>query len=201
MHARRGDRQTTRPGARAGTVVGAALAGVALLAGVLGACGGGTAASGSPSPVPSAGGAAITPGQVQQLVDTTCRAIAKDAPATLEAISDGAAPYKDPANPSLYAFVYTPDVTLVATPDDTTRGQNMRGKTDAAGKPFRDILVKDALASGSGWITYVYKDPGRPGLFLKATYYQAVTGSDGVRYVVCAGRYAGTVAPSPSPAG
>jgi polar amino acid transport system substrate-binding protein len=135
--------------------------------------------------------ALISERNVVELVDTTCAAIEKDAAGTLAAINSGEPPYTDPANPGLYAFVYDTQVTLVATPDASVRGQSMKGKPDAAGKMFRDEIVGGALAMGSGWVEYAYEEPGKEGLFLKATHFKLATGSDGQKYVVCAGRYVG----------
>ncbi len=160
----------------------AGLLGGALLAG----CGGGTAGEGSTSTT-----ASVSEKQVIDLVNLTCQAIAKDKPAAFTAINAGDKPYKDPANPGLYAFVYDKDVTLIATPDATVRGQSMKGKPDVMGRLFRDEIVGGAFANGTGWVQYVYKEPGKAGLFQKATYYSLVTGSDGAQYVVCAGRYLG----------
>jgi polar amino acid transport system substrate-binding protein len=134
---------------------------------------------------------AATEQQVIGLVNITCEAIAKDAAATFAAINAGRAPYVDPSNPGLYAFVYDKDVTLVADPDPSLKGQSMKGKPDATGKLFRDEIVAGAFANGSGWERYVYKKPGGEELFQKASYYKLVTGSDGNQYVVGAGRYVG----------
>ena len=159
------------------------------------ACG---SSGGEPSASPSpASNALVSSLQVIDLVDTTSAALEQDAPATLAAVDAGEAPYVDPANQDLYAFVYDTAVTLVATPDDTTRGQNMKGKPDASGKPFRDEIVAGAVARGRGWEQYVYKEPGKDGLYLKSTYYKLVTGSDGKQYVVCAGRYLGPADAAP----
>ena len=105
-------------------------------------------------------------------------------------------PSGTPPTRRLYAFVYDPGVTLVATPDDEMRGKNMRGVPDAAGKTFRDEIVSGALERGSGWEDYVYTEPDKEGLFSKSTYYELVTGSDGEKYIVCAGRYLGPVLPA-----
>ena len=131
------------------------------------------------------------------LVDTTGAALEKDSATTLAAINAGETPYKDAANPGLYAFVYDQNVTLVATPDATVRGQNMKGKPDAVGTMFRDLIVAGALAKGGGRQDYVYKQPGKEGLFRKSTYYKLAIGSDGEKYVVCAGRYLGPYEGSP----
>lgn len=144
----------------------------------------------SASPSPSSG-AVISEQQVIDLVGATAAALEKDAATTLAAIDAGDAPYTDPANPDLYAFVYDMQVTLVATPDSGVRGQDMKGRPDAVGTMFRDAIVAGAVADGSGWQAYVYKEPGKEGLFKKSTYYRLATGSDGEKYVVCAGRYLG----------
>jgi polar amino acid transport system substrate-binding protein len=145
---------------------------------------------------PLAAAAAATDGvpteqQVQDLVGLTCAAVRKDVKGAFAAIDAGEAPYKDPSNAQLYAFVYDTRVTLISTPDATTRGQNMSGRPDATGKYFRDEIVAGALEGGSGWVTYVYKQPEKTGLFQKATFYRLTSGSDGKQYVVCAGRYLG----------
>jgi len=168
-------------------LAGALLAlGLAVLAGCGSAPGGGSSASPS-----SARPAPISRQQVTALVGVTAAALRKDAATTLAAINAGQAPYKDAANPSLYAFVYDTNVTLVANPDPTVRGQSMRGKPDVVGTLFRDQIVAGALAVGSGWQQYVYRQPGSGGLYLKSTYYKLVTGSDGQKYIVCAGRHVG----------
>jgi polar amino acid transport system substrate-binding protein len=172
-------------------VLGALLAPAWVLAGC-GSSGGAQPAGPSPS---SAG--VISAQQVIDLVGISGAALEKDAAATLAAIDAGQAPYTDPARSDLYSFVYDTSVTLVATPDETVRGQNMKGKTDAAGKPFRDEIVAGALARGSGWEEYVYKDPGKDGLYVKSTFFKLVTGSDGTQYIVCAGRYLGPADAAP----
>ena len=181
-----------------------ALVAVALLAlAALAAGCGSSAEQGSASPSPG-GTSAVTEQHVIDLVDLTCTAIENDAPGAFAAINAGEAPYVDPANPALYAFVFDRNVTIVADPDPAFQGRDMKGVPDAAGKLFRDALVSGAFADGSGWIEYVKEEPGKQGLFAKASYYKLVTGSDGVQYVVGAGRYLGpwegTPSPSPSAA-
>jgi len=65
----------------------------------------------------------------------------------------------------------------------------MSGKTDVSGRAFRDELIAGALADGTGWVDYIWTNPAVGDLYYKTTYYTLVTGSDGVEYVVCAGRY------------
>lgn len=129
--------------------------------------------------------------QVIDLVNLTHAALKKNTPRTLTAINAGQKPYVDPALPQLYAFVYDTDVTLVATPDPSVRGQNMSGRPDVVGHYFRDQIVAGALENKSGWVAYVYKEPGKDGLYQKQTYYRLADGTDGKQYVVCAGRYLG----------
>jgi polar amino acid transport system substrate-binding protein len=164
---------------------------VVLAGAMISACGGQTTAA-TAGAATTATTAPVTQPQVIDLVNLTSAAIAKDQPAAFTAIDAGDKPYQDPANPGLYAFVYDKDVTLIATPDSAVRGQSMKGKPDAMGRLFRDEIVAGAFAQGHGWVGYVYKEPGKAGLFQKATYYNQVTGSDGTQYVVCAGRYVGT---------
>jgi hypothetical protein len=186
---------TPRPDwTRPATIMAIALLGA--LAVLTAGCG--SSGDGGSSVTSTTAGGLISEQQVVDLVDTTSAAIEKDAAATLAAIDAGKPPYRDPSNPALYAFVYDTQVTLIATPDATVRGQNMKGKPDAAGAMFRDEIVSGALANGSGWVKYVYKEPGQEGLFEKATYYTLATGSDGEKYVVCAGRYLGPYQGTPS---
>ena len=172
-----------------------AVVSVAVLAAGCGSSGSTSQGAASPSPSVSPTAAAITELQVTSLVDTTAAAMEEDAPGTLAAIDAGEAPFRNPSNPGLYAFVYDPGVKLIATPDDKVRGKEMRGVPDAAGKTFRDEIISGALEHGSGWEDYVYTEPGKEGLFSKSTYYELVTGSDGQKYIVCAGRYTGPVLP------
>lgn len=132
----------------------------------------------------------ITEQMVINLVNTTSSDISEDVTATFGKINAGNAPYKDPANPSLYAFVYDTAVTIVAhATNPILIGENFKGKTDVAGKPFRDEIVKGALNQGTGWEDYIYTKPDQSGLYYKTTYYKLTTGSNGKLYVVCAGRY------------
>ena len=187
----------------AGSTFTTVLAAVVLTLAAFAAGCGSSAVQGTASPSPRET-SAVTEQQVIDLVDATGAAIEKDAAATFAAINAGEAPYVDPANPALYAFVFDRQVTIVADPDPAFQGRNMKGVPDAAGKLFRDALVAGAFADGSGWIEYVKEAPGKQGLYRKASYYKLVTGSDGVQYVVGAGRYLGpwegTPSPSPSAA-
>jgi len=170
------------------TVVAAAL--LALAPAALGSgCGSsGGQSTASPSPI---GERAIATRQVVDLVDATCAAIEKDAPATFVAIEAGEAPYVDPSNPALYVFVFDTSVKVVAHPEPAMQGRDLKGVPDAAGKMFRDEMIANAVANGSGWVEYVREMPGEQGLFRKTAYFKLVTGSDGIDYVVGAGRYLG----------
>jgi len=172
-------------------VVGALFA----LAGIVAGCGG----SGGETPPPSASPGVASERQVIDLVELTRAALEKDTPATLTSINAAQKPSVDPAQPQLYSYVYDMSVTLVASPDPDVSGQSMKGKPDAVGKLFRDEIVAGALDHGSGWVTYVYTQPGKDGLFQKAAYYKLTEGSDGELYAVCAGRYLGPFAGTPSP--
>ena len=182
----------------AGSTFTTVLAAVVLTLAAFAAGCGSSAVQGTASPSPRETGA-VTEQQVIDLVDATGAAIEKDAAATFAAINAGEAPYVDPSNPALYVFVFDRQVTIVADPDPAFQGRNMQGVPDAAGKLFRDALVAGAFADGSGWIEYVKEVPGKQGLYRKASYYKLVTGSDGVQYVVGAGRYLGPGEGTPSP--
>jgi polar amino acid transport system substrate-binding protein len=54
---------------------------------------------------------------------------------------------------------------------------------------FRDELISGAVDNGTGWVDYIWTNPAMGGLFYKTTYYKLVTGSNGVEYVVCGGKY------------
>lgn len=128
--------------------------------------------------------------QVVELVDLTAADLEEDAPGTLARIDAGEHPYMDEESPDLYVFVYDTGVNLVADAGNPgLSGQNMSGKTDVSGKAFRDELISGALNNGTGWVDYIWTNPAMGGLFYKTTYYRLVTGSDGVEYVVCGGRY------------
>ena len=132
---------------------------------------------------------AYTDDAVTALVNATAQAIERDAPGTFRRINAGGAPYVDAADPSLYAFAYDTNLTMVAHPNTLLVGVNFRGKTDAAGTPFRDEIVAGAERNGTGWEDYVYLQPGRMNLYYKTTYFRLVRGSDGAPYVVCSGNY------------
>jgi len=137
-----------------------------------------------------AGEAAITDEAVVALVDQTAADLTKDAAATIQKINDGTHPYKDKDNPEFYVFVYDTDVNMIAHPDKTLVGKNFKGKPDARGKKFRDLIVENATKSTTGWEDYLYKKPDAAGLFDKKAYFKLTTGSDGKKYVVVCGKYA-----------
>ncbi|MDD1678393.1 MAG: transporter substrate-binding domain-containing protein, partial [Methanomicrobiales archaeon] len=127
---------------------------------------------------------------VMELVNTTAAAIEKNAPDTIQRINAGEAPYKNPEHPDLYVFVFDANVTLLAHADNILRvGINYQGKTDVAGKPFRDEIVAGAKENGTGWTEYVYSNPVQAGLYHKTSFYRLTRGSDGNPYVVGAGNY------------
>lgn len=130
----------------------------------------------------------LTEADAVALVTFTADALARDAPATIRAINAGVHPYRDEEKPGLYVFAYDTDVVMIAHATNIHLvGVSFRGKTDVAGKAFRDEMVAGALKDGSGWEDYIYINPAESGLFWKSTYYQLVTGSDGKEYVVCSG--------------
>ena len=132
----------------------------------------------------------ITAEKVTALVESTCQDIAKDAPGTLAKINRGDAPYKDAANPTLYAFVYNPEVLMIAHPKADLVGKRMKGKPDVRGNKFRDVIVERAQAEAKGaWVDYVYQKPGQTGIHAKTTFCKKTTGSDGQVYIVCSGMY------------
>ncbi len=132
----------------------------------------------------------ITKEQVIALVELSAGHIEADAAGTFAKMNASQAPYIDADKPALYAFVYDTELTMVAhAANHLLVNRNFSGKTDAAGKAFRDEILAGALANGSGWEDYVYTKPGEGGLYYKTTYYQLTEGSDGKQYIVCSGKY------------
>lgn len=127
---------------------------------------------------------------VTALVNTTAKAIEKNATDTFRRINAGEAPYRNPENPDLYAFVYDANVTMVAHAANILLvGTSFKGKTDVTGKPFRDEIVAGALKNSTGREEYVYTNPAHANLYYKTTYYRLVRGSDGNSYIVCSGNF------------
>jgi len=128
--------------------------------------------------------------QVVALVEQTADAIRQNATDAFLHINAGESPYKSTQYTSLYVFAYDTNATMVAHADNILLvGVNFHGKTDVAGTPFRDYIIQGALSNGKGWVDYVYSNIGQTNLYYKTTYYQLVTGSDGVQYVVCSGNF------------
>jgi polar amino acid transport system substrate-binding protein len=132
----------------------------------------------------------ITEAQVIALVELTAEHIEADAAGTFAKMNASEAPYLDAQKPALYSFVYDTALTMVGhAANHLLVNRNFKGKTDAAGKAFRDFILAGALANGSGWEDYIYTKPGEGGLYYKTTYYQLTDGSDGKKYIVCSGKY------------
>jgi len=132
----------------------------------------------------------FTDDAVVELVNTTAAAIEKNASDTFRRINAGEAPYRNPDDPSLYAFVYDENLTMFAHADNIQLvGKNFKGKTDVTGKPFRDEILEGAMKNGTGWVDYVYMHPVQTNLYYKTTYYRLTQGSDGKSYIVCSGNY------------
>jgi polar amino acid transport system substrate-binding protein len=127
---------------------------------------------------------------VTALVNATAADMEKDAAGTIRRINAGQAPYRDPADPALYVHVYDTNLTVVAhAQNPLVLGLNVRNKTDVAGTPFHDEILAGATMNGTGWVNYVYMQPGQMNLYHKTTYYRLVRGSDGADYIVCSGTY------------
>ena len=132
----------------------------------------------------------FTDAAVVELVNTTARAIEKNASDTFWRINAGEAPYRNAEDPALYAFVYDTNMTIVAHADNIRLvGTNFKGKTDVTGKPFRDEIYAGALKNGTGWVDYVYMHRVQTNLYYKTAYYRLTRGSDGNSYLVCSGNY------------
>jgi polar amino acid transport system substrate-binding protein len=123
------------------------------------------------------------------VVDLTADRMAADASGTFGEINAGRSPYRDPADPEVYAFVYDTNLTMVAHPNPFIVGENLADRTDVAGKPFRNELREVATTQGSGWVDYVYANIDESRLSEKTTYCRLTRGSDGRDYIVCAGTF------------
>lgn len=132
----------------------------------------------------------ITNAQVINLVNLTSDNISLNAQETFAKINNAEAPYVDAEIPALYSFVYDTALTMIAHATNSLLvGNNFKGKPDVSGKLFRDKILAGALSNGTGWEDYIYTKPGEGGLYYKTTYYKLTAGSDGVLYIVCAGKY------------
>ena len=123
------------------------------------------------------------------VVNLTAERVAADAAGTFREVSAGRPPYRDPADPEVYAFVYDTNLTMVAHPNPLLVGQNLAGTTDVAGTPFRDEIRETATTHGSGWVDYVYVNVNESRLSRKTTFCRMARGSDGQDYIVCAGTF------------
>ncbi|MCF8358714.1 MAG: transporter substrate-binding domain-containing protein [Prolixibacteraceae bacterium] len=132
----------------------------------------------------------ITEQMVIDLVEQTAADLETNRDATLTSINNGNAPYKNPGNSALYAFVYDTTVTILAhATNPSLVGKCLKGKPDVTGKNFRDDIVNGALKNGTGWVDYIYSKPDRGGLYQKTSYYKLTIGSTGEKLIVCAGKY------------
>jgi polar amino acid transport system substrate-binding protein len=132
----------------------------------------------------------ITNEQVMQMVDRTATDLARGAFGTISKVNAGEHPYRDKDNAAFYVFMYDTGVTMTAHGNNIKMvGKNFKGKTDVNGKAFRDEIVDKALQNGSGWVDYIYTNPGESGLYYKTTYFMLAKGSDGKTYIVCSGKF------------
>jgi len=132
---------------------------------------------------------AVTEENVMNLVDTTSSDLSADAQGTLEKIIKGEHPYKNKDNSAFYVFVYDTRLVVLAHWKNAIMGRSYKGKPDVRGKKFRDEILAGALSNTTGWVDYSYVKPGDQGIHKKKTYYKLVSGSDGNKYIVCAGMY------------
>ena len=145
----------------------------------------------SASTTSSVGASGATEQEVIDLADKAANALQKDAASTIAAINAGDKAYTDAAHPDVYAFADDMNMTVVAHPNATVRGTNLKGKADVTGKLWRDEILTAAAAGKSGWMQYVYPTADGSGYVNKACYFEPVTGNDGVKYIVCAARNLG----------
>lgn len=130
--------------------------------------------------------AAITESDVLGMVDKAVALLNEQGEAGLAAIGTTDGEFH---NGALYVFVYDTEVKMLAHPvKPTLVGRSYKGKPDAKGKKFRDIIVDNAK-NGGGWVDYVYQKPGASGLHKKKVF-SRLAESGGRQYVVACGMYA-----------
>ena len=75
----------------------------------------------------------------------------------------------------LYVFAYDLQGVMLAHPKNPALiGQNLIDVPDVNGKLFRKEIVEKAKSQGSGWVDYMYLDPGTNKQAHKTTYFQKV---------------------------
>lgn len=84
----------------------------------------------------------------------------------------------------LYIFIYDLKGTMLAHPNNKLIGQNLIDVPDVDGKKFRREIIDTAVAKGSGWVDYKYKNPKTKEVESKTTYFEKVD-----EIVVCCGIY------------
>ncbi|MCC7563953.1 MAG: cache domain-containing protein [Methanobacterium sp.] len=69
-----------------------------------------------------------------------------------------------------YVFVWRLDgIRVVYPPDPTGEGKNMTDLVDSNGKPIGKLFIQTAQ-SGSGWVEYMWPEPGDETPYKKITY-------------------------------
>lgn len=123
--------------------------------------------------------------EVMALVNATAGAIERSASGAIQRLNAGETPFRNTANPDLYAVVYDTNLTVRGDAHSPSLvGRAVKGNPDLAGTPFRDQILTGALAKGAGWVDYV--GTGSEGLVphARTAYYRLVSGSDGKQYIV-----------------
>lgn len=143
--------------------------------------------------------AAPTEDSIRKLVEDVAAAIKADAPGTFKKINESQAPFVDPSDESVYAFVYDEKVNMVAHPKKNLVGNNFEEAPDSCGCKFRKEIVNRALGKTGNtgcrfledkeWVHYVYRNPASKAMEHKKTIFRKVTGSDGKTYIVNAGLF------------
>jgi signal transduction histidine kinase len=88
-----------------------------------------------------------------------------------------------------YLFAYDRNMNVLLTPAFPKReGTNVRGQTDADGKPMHDDFMQVVRTRGSGWVDYVFPKPGETKPSRKWTYVKGVS-FDGTPGLIGAGFY------------
>ncbi|HCE46758.1 MAG TPA: hypothetical protein DET40_24690 [Lentisphaeria bacterium] len=117
------------------------------------------------------------------LVALTVSDIEQDAPGTIKRIIKGEDTYWDRENREFLVFVMNEEVRVVAHPLKMHLMKMYSEEKDNEGKTYRKDAVVNAMASGSGWVSFSINT--KDGKKTMESFYKIVKGSDKKNYIVC----------------
>lgn len=92
-------------------------------------------------------------------------------------------------NGDYYIFVAGPNGETVCHPNAKLVGQPTSAIVNSKGDKVGDKILKAGMATGSGWIDYLWNRPGKTAEEPKSTYVVGVNSKDGKHYVVGSGAW------------